>query len=152
MVPKNDNTPVKTKNCASELKSPANCSNLVTEPQVTLTPGSWSSLKGYDIVCWTVQFFWLGLLHMTVYSETVEKSQQVANARIAKNHSRHLIKPRGSFNTRVSITFDPIGGVSDGLAMATWRLVRDSTRRTTPKKGFIKKIQKTFFSQRKWQW
>ena len=46
---------------------------------------------------------------MTVYSETVEKSQQVANARIAKNHSKHLIKPRGSFNTRVSITFDPIG-------------------------------------------
>ena len=46
---------------------------------------------------------------MTVYSETVEKSQQVAKARMAKNHSRHLIKPRGSFNTRVSITFDPIG-------------------------------------------
>ena len=66
-------------------------------------------LKGYDIVCGTEIFFRSGLLHMTVYSETVEKSQQVANARIAKNHSRHLIKPRGSFNTRVSITFDPIG-------------------------------------------
>ena len=64
-------------------------------------------LKGYEIVWLTEKFF--PFAHSTVYSETVEKSQQVAKAIMAKNHSRHLIKPRGSFNTRVSITFDPMG-------------------------------------------
>ena len=49
MVAKNDKTPVKTKNWASDEKSPGNCISLVFSfpfsPHVTETAGTWSSLK-----------------------------------------------------------------------------------------------------------
>ena len=49
------------------------------------------------------------LLQVMVYSEVVEKSQHVAKAIMANNHSKHLIKPLGSFNTLVSMTVVPMG-------------------------------------------
>ena len=48
-------------------------------------------------------------LHFISYSQYVLKWEHVAKAIIANSHSKHLIKPLGSCNTRVSMTFVPMG-------------------------------------------
>jgi len=48
-------------------------------------------------------------VHVTVYSDVVEKLTHVAKAMMANSHSKHRMNPRGSFSTRVSITVVPIG-------------------------------------------